>query len=308
LCDSRREGVEPAQRSAPIRDSQNRSRLPIPPRVWSWATPEATSHVSPAHRGRRGRLDGLDSRYPGQLSGGQRQRVALARALAAQPRVLLLDEPFGALDAKVRQELRRWLRNLHDQIHVTSIFVTHDQEEASELADCVVVMNHGRIEQIGTPDEIYDQPTTPFVYNFLGDTNSFQTGVCNGKAEIAEGIFDLAHENWQDGQLVVAYARPHLMMIHRKIVAPTCLRAVVKKISTVGPLVRFDLVTGNDEAFVVKISHHRHRELEVSEEEKVFVTPGEIKFFPKQPNAEEEAAESVHKIGASARETVMAVS
>jgi sulfate transport system ATP-binding protein len=127
------------------------------------------------------RLEGLEARYPGQLSGGQRQRVALARALAAQPRVLLLDEPFGALDAKVRQELRRWLRQLHEQIHVTSIFVTHDQEEASELADRVVVMNQGRIEQIGTPDEIYDQPSTPFVYNFLGDTNFFQTEVRNGQ-------------------------------------------------------------------------------------------------------------------------------
>jgi sulfate/thiosulfate transport system ATP-binding protein len=254
------------------------------------------------------RLEGLETRYPGQLSGGQRQRVALARALAAQPRVLLLDEPFGALDAKVRQELRRWVRKLHEQIHVTSIFVTHDQEEASELADRVVVMNQGRIEQIGTPDEIYDQPTTPFVYNFLGDTNSFQTEVRNGQAEIAEGIFDLADENFEDSQSLVAYARPHLMMIHRKLVAPTCLRAVVKKVSAVGPLVRFDLVTANGEAFVVKISHHRHRELEVSEDEKVFVTPGEMKFFPKQSGAEERASDSVDKIGASTRETIMAVS
>lgn len=254
------------------------------------------------------RLEGLETRYPGQLSGGQRQRVALARALAAQPRVLLLDEPFGALDAKVRQELRRWLRKLHEQIHVTSIFVTHDQEEASELADRVVVMNQGRIEQIGTPPEIYDQPSTPFVFNFLGDTNSFQTEVRDGKAEIAEGVFDLADENWKDGQLLVAYARPHLMMIHRKLVAPTCLRAIVKKVNTVGPLVRYDLITANGEAFVVKISHHRHHDLKVSEDEKVFVTPGEMKFFPKQSDAREEAADSADKTGASARETIMAAS
>ena len=252
------------------------------------------------------RLEGLDTRYPGQLSGGQRQRVALARALSAQPRVLLLDEPFGALDAKVRQELRQWLRKLHEQIHVTSIFVTHDQEEASELADRVVVMNQGRIEQIGTPDEIYDQPSTPFVYNFLGDTNSFQTEARDGKAEIAEGVFDLAGENFKDGQLLVAYARPHLMMIHRKLVAPTCLRAVVKKVNAVGPLVRYDLMTTNGEAFVVKISHHRHHDLNVSEDEKVFVTPGEMKFFPKQSDAREEAAHSVDKIGASTRKTIMA--
>jgi sulfate transport system ATP-binding protein len=118
-------------------------------------------------------LDWLADRYPHQLSGGQRQRIALARALAVEPKVLLLDEPFGALDAKVRKELRRWLRRLHDEVHVTSVFVTHDQEEAMEVADRVVVMNHGRIEQQGTPDEVYDHPATPFVLQFLGDVNLF---------------------------------------------------------------------------------------------------------------------------------------
>jgi sulfate transport system ATP-binding protein len=116
-------------------------------------------------------LDWLANRFPHQLSGGQRQRIALARALAVEPRVLLLDEPFGALDAKVRQELRRWLRRLHDEVHVTSVFVTHDQEEALEVADRVVVMNHGRIEQIGTPDQVYDHPASPFVFEFLGHVN-----------------------------------------------------------------------------------------------------------------------------------------
>jgi sulfate transport system ATP-binding protein len=116
-------------------------------------------------------LDWLADRYPHQLSGGQRQRIALARALAVEPRVLLLDEPFGALDARVRQELRRWLRRLHDEVHVTSVFVTHDQEEALEVADRIVVMNHGRVEQIGTPDEVYEHPATPFVVEFLGHVN-----------------------------------------------------------------------------------------------------------------------------------------
>ena len=116
-------------------------------------------------------LDWLADRYPHQLSGGQRQRIALARALAVEPRVLLLDEPFGALDARVRQELRRWLRRLHDEVHVTSVFVTHDQEEALEVADRVVVMNHGRVEQVGTPEEVYDRPATPFVFEFLGHVN-----------------------------------------------------------------------------------------------------------------------------------------
>jgi sulfate/thiosulfate transport system ATP-binding protein len=132
-------------------------------------------------------LDGLASRYPHQLSGGQRQRVALARALAVEPKVLLLDEPFGALDAKVRKELRRWLRRLHDEVHVTSVFVTHDQEEAMEVADRIVVMNQGRIEQVGTPDEVYDHPATPFVLQFLGDVNQLQ-----GRG--TEAVFVRPHE------------------------------------------------------------------------------------------------------------------
>ena len=127
-------------------------------------------------------LSSLGRRYPSQLSGGQRQRVALARALAAEPKLLLLDEPFGALDAKVRQELRSWLRRLHREIHVTSIFVTHDQEEAFEVADRVVVMNKGRIEQVGTPQEVFDHPATPFVMDFLGNVNVFHGRVENGRA------------------------------------------------------------------------------------------------------------------------------
>ncbi len=121
-------------------------------------------------------LDGLGDRLPSQLSGGQRQRVALARALAIEPRVLLLDEPFGALDAKVRKDLRRWLRELHQKMGLTSIFVTHDQEEALELADRVVVMDHGRIEQIGTPEQVYMEPATPFVVDFVGETNKLPDG------------------------------------------------------------------------------------------------------------------------------------
>ncbi len=129
-------------------------------------------------------LETLAQRYPSQLSGGQRQRVALARALAVEPSVMLLDEPFGALDAKVRMELRRWLRQLHDEIHVTSVFVTHDQEEALEVADRVVVMNNGRIEQVGSPEEVYNHPATAFVYNFLGNVNLFHGRVDDGKTYI----------------------------------------------------------------------------------------------------------------------------
>jgi len=135
-------------------------------------------------------LDWLADRFPPQLSGGQRQRIALARALAVEPRVLLLDEPFGALDAKVRKELRRWLRRLHDELHITSIFVTHDQEEALEVADRVVLMDHGKVEQVGTPAEVYERPATPFVYGFLGTANRFE----------------------REGQQT--FVRPHEMQIH----------------------------------------------------------------------------------------------
>src|SRR5213595_3011341 len=127
-------------------------------------------------------LDWLADRFPAQLSGGQRQRIALARALAVEPKVLLLDEPFGALDAKVRKELRRWLRRLHDELHVTSIFVTHDQEEALEVADQIVLMNRGRVEQVGAPDEVYDHPASPFVLQFLGDVNLFRNAEPAGAA------------------------------------------------------------------------------------------------------------------------------
>src|SRR5262249_21412046 len=131
-------------------------------------------------------LENMASRYPSQLSGGQRQRVALARALAVEPKVLLLDEPFGALDAKVRIELRRWLRQLHDEMHITSVFVTHDQEEALEVADRVAVMNEGQIEQIGSPEEVYNRPATPFVYRFLGGVNLFHGRIDNGLTYIQE--------------------------------------------------------------------------------------------------------------------------
>src|SRR5687767_141609 len=127
------------------------------------------------------RLENMGDRYPSQLSGGQRQRIALARALAIEPKVLLLDEPFGALDAKVRQELRQWLRRLHDELHTTSVFVTHDQEEALEVADRVVVMDNGRIEQIGTPEEVFHHPANEFVMHFLGNVNVFQARVEGGR-------------------------------------------------------------------------------------------------------------------------------
>ena len=150
----------------------------------------------------------LADRYPAQLSGGQRQRIALARALAVEPRVLLLDEPFGALDAKVRKELRRWLRTLHDELHITSIFVTHDQEEALEVADQIIVMNKGNVEQIGSPREVYEKPATPFVFDFLGQANRFEGVNKNGIIQIGEDRVQLDSLQTAPQGSVVAFARP----------------------------------------------------------------------------------------------------
>jgi sulfate transport system ATP-binding protein len=168
-------------------------------------------------------LDSLADRFPHQLSGGQRQRIALARALAVEPKVLLLDEPFGALDAKVRKELRRWLRRLHDEVHVTSVFVTHDQDEAMEVADRVVVMNQGRIEQDGAPDEVYDHPKTPFVLQFLGDVNLFH------------GRFDHAPGGSGD----VSYVRPHELEVVQDA-QDGALAVTLSQALTVGPHTRIE--------------------------------------------------------------------
>src|SRR5437867_12712843 len=154
-------------------------------------------------------LDWIADRYPHQLSGGQRQRIALARALAVEPKVLLLDEPFGALDAKVRKELRRWLRRLHEEVHVTSVFVTHDQEEALEVSDRVVIMNEGRVEQSGTPEEVYEDPATPFVYGFLGDVNLFHGRIHEGRVNIGHGELDAPAWAEARDQAGVAYVRTH---------------------------------------------------------------------------------------------------
>src|SRR5262245_21074551 len=154
-------------------------------------------------------LDWLADRHPSQLSGGQRQRTALARALAVEPRVLLLDEPFGALDAKVRQELRRWLRRLHDEIRVTSVFVTHDQEEALEVSDRVVVMNRGKVEQVGTPEAVFDRPATPFVMGFLGNVNMFHGRVEGGRAHLGPLSVDYPDHTDQSPRPAQGFARPH---------------------------------------------------------------------------------------------------
>jgi sulfate/thiosulfate transport system ATP-binding protein len=213
-------------------------------------------------------LDTLAQRYPSQLSGGQRQRVALARALAVEPSVMLLDEPFGALDAKVRLELRRWLRQLHDEIHVTSVFVTHDQEEALEVADRVVVMNNGRIEQVGSPDEVYNHPATPFVYNFLGNVNLFHGRVDNGKTYI--------HEK-ETGHVV--YVRPHSLEIERLPNGGSHFRARIKHINSAGPLVKVEAIAEWGDSVHVEMPQERYRNLQLIKNEQVFIIPKDGRVF-----------------------------
>ena len=222
------------------------------------------------------KMEELAQRYPTQLSGGQRQRVALARALAVEPRVLLLDEPFGALDAKVRQELRRWLRRLHDEIHITSVFVTHDQEEALEVADRVVVMNAGRIEQVGASDEVYHHPATPFVYNFLGNVNLFRGRIEGEKIYIGEMAMALPEGAQHDAATATVYVRPHLLDLDYYPSHQNHFRARVKHINAAGPQVKIELLAEQGDLLHVEISQERFRVLGLQREVDVFVRPKQI--------------------------------
>jgi sulfate/thiosulfate transport system ATP-binding protein len=224
-------------------------------------------------------LESLSGRLPSQLSGGQRQRVALARALAVRPRVLLLDEPFGALDSRVRKELRRWLRNLHDELGITSVFVTHDQEEALELADRVVVMDHGRIEQEGTPEQVYHEPATRFVYEFLGDVNIFHARVDRGLARYQDAAYALDDEDVaRDAARASIYVRPHLLEIHRERSRPDDLRARIERIHAAGPTVKIELVTEGGPA-QAEISQEQYERLELQRGEEVYVRPRQRRVF-----------------------------
>lgn len=230
-------------------------------------------------------LDFLADRYPSQLSGGQRQRVALSRALAVEPKVLLLDEPFGALDARVRRELRRWLRHLHEKIHVTSVFVTHDQEEALEVADRVVVMNGGRIEQIGPPAEVYEHPATPFVFDFLGNVNLFRGRAENGKADLGDLTVDLPETSSADPHDVVAYVRPFHFGLDQEPVDPTSFPATLQHFHRVGPLVNVELANESGQLVHVQVSLERFEELQLQKGALVFLTPRKMQIFPdKQSN------------------------
>lgn len=230
-------------------------------------------------------LDWLADRYPHQLSGGQRQRIALARALAVEPKVLLLDEPFGALDAKVRKELRIWLRRLHDDMHITSVFVTHDQEEALEVSDRVVVMNEGRIEQIGTPDAVYERPANPFVYEFLGHVNLFHGRIHRGRAIISDFEIEAPEHAEAENMAAIAYVRPHDIEVDRVKNGESALAAHIIHIVSIGPVVRLELAhddNANKNLVQVEISKDRFRTLQLEKGDRVFVTPRKLDLFPAQ--------------------------
>jgi sulfate/thiosulfate transport system ATP-binding protein len=230
------------------------------------------------------RLEQMAERYPAQLSGGQRQRVALARALAVEPKILLLDEPFGALDARVRQELRRWLRRLHDDIGITSVFVTHDQEEALELADRVVVMREGQVEQIGKPGEVYEHPATPFVYHFLGHVNVFHGCIEDSTLHCGAFSLELPLMDLPDATAAVAYARPHLLELEPQPTEPPQFRATIEYITTAGPLVKVELATETGTVVHVEVSQERYRQLGLRKGDEVFVRVKDIRVFPQIHN------------------------
>jgi sulfate transport system ATP-binding protein len=224
-------------------------------------------------------LDFLADRLPSQLSGGQRQRVALARALAVEPKVLLLDEPFGALDAKVRQELRGWLRRLHDTVHLTSVFVTHDQEEALELADRVVVMNHGVIEQEGTPDELFEHPKTPFVMNFLGNVNIFHGRVEDGRAILGPIDMDYPEHPSKLPREAAGYARPHELEIGHEEGNGNGLWAALKTINTAGPVVKLQMEEAGGQRLHVELSRDQYDKLGLAHGQSYYVRPRRVRIF-----------------------------
>jgi sulfate transport system ATP-binding protein len=225
-------------------------------------------------------LEGLERALPSQLSGGQRQRVALARALAAEPKVLLLDEPFGALDAKVRQELRQWLRRLHDEIHVTSVFVTHDQEEAFEVADRVVIMAKGRIEQAGSPAEIFEHPANAFVIDFLGNVNVLHGHVQRGRARL--GSFEVAYPEYphDESRAATAFVRAHELEILPAKNGRPALEAKVTHVNPARPVVKVRVYS---EAFgvllTVDVGWERYAELRLRVGDTVYVSPRQVRVF-----------------------------
>lgn len=226
------------------------------------------------------RLEGLESRYPAQLSGGQRQRVALARALAVRPRMLLLDEPFGALDAKVRQELRQWLRHLHDEMHVTTVFVTHDQEEAFEVADHVVVMRAGRIEQSGSPQDVFDRPANPFVMDFLGHVNVFHGRLEAGQMHLGDIAMDYPDYPFAESREATGYVRPHEVELDRLPQNGHSLPVKVLHVNPAGAVTRVRVLSETfGVAMSVDLRPERYAELGLRPGDQVYALPKRVRVF-----------------------------
>jgi sulfate transport system ATP-binding protein len=237
-------------------------------------------------------LGWLAHRYPAQLSGGQRQRVALARALAVEPRVLLLDEPFGSLDARVRKELRRWLRHLHDDLHITSIFVTHDQDEAFEVADRIVLMNKGRIEQSGSAQEVYERPATAFAYGFLGAVNRFSGRIDGDSLRVGNDAVPLAEPSGAQGTEAVAFARPHELDIVVDCGATQGFPATVHRVFVSGATARVELTgaVGSDgfvepQHFEVELTRERLARLDLKPGQAVRLSSSRLRVFPSDRQA-----------------------
>ncbi|HEX8199243.1 MAG TPA: sulfate/molybdate ABC transporter ATP-binding protein [Isosphaeraceae bacterium] len=225
-------------------------------------------------------LHGYAERYPAQLSGGQRQRVALARALAPKPKVLLLDEPFGALDAQVRAELRSWLRRLHDEVHVTSLFVTHDQQEAFEVADQVVVLNRGQVEQMGPPQELYEHPASPFVTEFLGSVNVLRGRTVHGLTVLEAGLHLPTGRTLAPDGPVSVYVRPHDLDVDRQCSGEPCWPGRVARLTSLGGLARVVVDLPDGTGLQVQLTRERSLKLALAPGDTVFVTPKEPKVFP----------------------------
>ncbi len=262
-------------------------------------------------------LDAFYDRYPNQLSGGQRQRVALARALAVEPKVLLLDEPFGALDAKVRKELRRWMRKLHDEIHITSVFVTHDQEEAMEVADKVVVMSNGKVEQVGAPEQVYHNPANSFVYDFLGNYNEFRgwrddegnlhlddyekaKSFMTLEKEKATGLIDMISEKLgikkseetlvertnvtitqrpENTKELKIYCRPHEMFVTKTPKHDQFLKTKVVYINSAGPLTKIEMEDKNGRLLFAEVPPNVLEEESIAKGDMVYISPKRMKIY-----------------------------
>ncbi len=229
-------------------------------------------------------LDWVADRYPSQLSGGQRQRIALARALAIEPKVLLLDEPFGSLDAKVRKELRQWLRRFQKDLQITTLFVTHDQEEALEVADKIVVMNKGKIEQVGIPDDVYHKPVSAFVTNFLGNVNLFHARVQDGNA-IAQNATvtpERASVSVSVNSLTVKtaklYVRPHQLAVTKKAISNESIKAVIVFINPAGSVVKVESRADDGNIIQADITQEEYRALKLSKDETIYLTPKNVTY------------------------------